>query len=159
MVSRVLRDTSVNLGPLVEGVGAGLIFIGAYIPWVLTFALFTTVAVRGVDTPYGRVLPLIPLMVLGLLAWRWYARRAWWVHLTIVALGIFTIVLLMMYVAEVRRNLLQAQESMNRPGQVLPGTVSIRFDVGIYLVVAGGAVMIIGGFLGMSQDRALPLQP
>ncbi len=149
-----------SLANLVEGAGAGLSFIGAYVPWVVTFAFIATVPVRGVDTPYGRLLTLIPLLVFGLLAWGWYARRARWVHPIIIALGTVTIVLAVAYTVGVKRNLAQAQQSIGRSlGQVLPGTVTVRFDVGLYLAVAGGAAMVIGGFLGMSQDRTSPPQP
>lgn len=138
---------------LVEGAGAALILIGAYVPWVVSFALFTTVPVRGVETPYGRVLPLIPLVALGLLAWRWYARRARWVHLPIMALGIATVALAIAYAVEVNRNLTRTQQSLERSGQVLPGAVRVNFDVGIYLSAAGGAAMVVGGALGVLQER------
>lgn len=147
------RDTSISLAGLLEGAGAVLIFIGAYVPWVVTFALFTGVPVRGVDTAHGRILPLIPLVAFALLAWRWYARRARWVHLGIIALGIGIVVLAMGYAVGVKRTLVRAQQSIARSGQALPGTVSVRFDVGIYLTAAGGAAMAIGGLVGISQDR------
>ena len=139
---------------LVEGAGAALMFIGAYVPWVVTFALFTSVPVRGVDTSYGRVLPLIPLFAVGLLAWRSYVRRARWVHLVIIVLGVLSITLATLYVIEVNRNLARAQQSLARSGQVLPGTVRVRFDVGIYLTGAGGAAMLIGGILGIRRERS-----
>ncbi|MGQ0551402.1 MAG: hypothetical protein ACT4PY_17215 [Armatimonadota bacterium] len=138
---------------LVEGAGAGLILIGAYVPWVVSFALFTSVAVRGVETTFGRALPLIPLAALGLLAWRWYARQARWVHLPIMALGIATMALTIAYAVQVNRNLTRTQQSLERSGQVLPGAVRVNFDVGIYLSAAGGAAMVIGGILGARQDR------
>lgn len=144
---------------LAEGAGAALTFIGAYSPWVVTFALFTSVPVRGVDVDYGRILPLIPLVALGLLAWRWYARRANWVHVVILALGIATLVFALGYAVQVRRNLAKATESIRRAGQV-PGAINVRFDIGMYLSVAGSAAMIGGGILGVSgnkqKDRAAP---
>ncbi len=138
---------------LVEGAGAALIFIGAYVPWVVSFALFTTVPVRGIETTYGRMLPIIPLVALGLVAWRWYVRRARWAHLAILVLGIVAVTLTLVYTVEVKRNLTRTQQSLARSGQVLPGTVRVDFDVGIYLTVAGGVAMFIGGILGLRQDR------
>ncbi|MGQ0571631.1 MAG: hypothetical protein ACT4P5_19180 [Armatimonadota bacterium] len=148
--------TAGGVAGLVEGAGAGLILIGAYVPWVVSFALFTSVPVRGVETPFGRVLPLIPLVALGLLAWRWYARKARWVHLPIMALGIATVALAIAYAVQVNRNLARTQQSLARSGQVLPGTVRVNFDVGIFLSAAGGAAMVIGGILGVRQDGAVP---
>jgi hypothetical protein len=142
-----------GIAGLVEGAGAGLTLIGAYVPWVVSFALFTTVPVRGVETAYGRVLPLIPLAALGLLAWRWYMRRARWVHLGIAGLGISTIMLTLLYAVEVKRNLVRAQESLARSGQMLPGSVRVDFDVGLYLTAAGGAAMLVGGILGLASER------
>lgn len=140
-------------GPLVEGAGAALIFIGAYVPWVVSFALFTSVPVRGIQTTYGRALPIISLVALGLLAWRWYVTRARWVHLAILALGVAAVTLALAYTVEVKRNLARTQQSLARSGQVLPGAVRVDFDVGIYLTVAGGVAMFIGGILGIRRDR------
>ncbi len=127
-----------DVAGLVEGAGAGLIFIGAYVPWVMTFAVFTSLPVRGVDTDYGRIVPLIPLLGLGLVAWRWYKGRTWWVHLFIVALGAFTIVLALLYTVGVKRTSTLAQESLAGSRLALPGAVRVRFDVGLYLTVTGG---------------------
>ncbi len=136
-----------------EGAGAGLAFIGAYVPWVVTFALFATVQVRGVNTPYGRILSLTPLVVFGLLAWRWYALRARWVHAPIIALGLSTMVLTAVYALDIHRNVARVQHSIARSAQTFPGAVRVRFDVGIYLSAAGGAAMVIGGLIGMREDR------
>ena len=138
---------------LLEGAGAGLIFIGAYVPWVVTFALLTSVPVRGIDTTYGRILPLVPLVALGLLAWRWYVGRARWVHLAIIALGMSMVIGTVVYAVEVKRNLTRAQQSLARSGPQIPGTLNVRFDAGIYLTAAGGAAMLTGGLLGTRQDR------
>ena len=152
-------DTGRDLVGLLEVGGGALLFIAAYSPWVQTFALFATVSVRGIDTTYGRLLPLIPLVAFGLLAWRWYARRGRWVHLVIITLGILTMALTLAYAVEVRRNVTRAQQSLARSvGQVFPGTVRARFDVGIYLAVAGGAAMLAGGLLGIGQDRPMRKQ-
>jgi len=141
-----------GLAALAEGAGAVLIFIGAYVPWVQTFALFTSVSVRGVkiDPTYGRLLPLIPLVALGLLAWRWYVGRGRWVHLAILVLGILTLALTLMYGVNVKRDLMRAQQSLARAGQ-LPGTVRVDLDVGFYITLAGGAMLAVGGFLGRRQ--------
>jgi hypothetical protein len=139
---------------LAEAAGAALVFIGAYVPWVMTFAFVATVSVRGVDTDYGRALPLLPLLALGMLAWRWYVRRARWVHLAVVVLGMAAIVLAVGFVITTKRGAANVQESLTRSvGPTLPGTVDVRFDAGIYLTVAGGAAMIVGGILGAGQDR------
>ncbi len=147
-----------GIAGLVEGAGTALTFIGAYVPWVQTFALFTTVSVRGVDTSYGRILPLIPLAALGLLAWQWYARRGRWVHFIISSLGMIVIGLALIYAVEVRRNLAQAQQSFARSGQLLPGSIRVGFDVGFYLTIAGGAVMLGGGLFGLRQDGPIEKQ-
>ncbi len=142
-----------SLAGLLEGAGAVGIFIAAYTPWVVTFAFFTFVPVRGIETPYGRIIALAPLVALGLLAWRWYIGRAWWIHVIIIILGICVAGLAIMYAIDARRNLVRAQQSLIRAGQVLPGTVRVNFDVGIYLTAAGAASMVAGGVLGFRQDR------
>lgn len=156
--SQLPPDRSLGVAALVEGAGAALIFIGAYVPWVQTFALFTTVSVRGVDTPYGRILPLIPPAALGLLAWRWYVRRARWVHVIISALGILVMGLVLVYAVQVKRNLARAQQSLARSDQLLPGSIRVGFDVGFYLTIAGGAVMVGGGLLGLRQEDSMRKQ-
>ena len=147
-----------GIAGLVEGAAAALVFIGAYVPWVHTFVLFTSVSVRGVDTRYGAILPLIPLVALGLLAWRWYARRARWAHLVVCALGVLVVVLALVYAVEVKRNLAQAQQSIARSGQLLPGSIRVGFDVGIYLTVTGGAAMVGGSLLGLRQESSIHKQ-
>ncbi len=146
-----------DVAGLMEAAGAALLFIGAYVPWVMTVAFVATVSVRGVDTDYARVLPLLPLLALGLLAWRWYARRARWIHLVVAVLGVAAIVLAAGFVVMTKRGAAHAQESLTQSvGPMLPGTVAVRFDIGIYLTVAGGAAMIVGGILGAGQDRPAP---
>lgn len=142
----------VRVSGLLEVAGAALVFIGAYVPWAVTTALLADVPVRGVDTDYGRVLPLLPLAALGLLAWSWYVRRAPWVHALVVALGAVLLVLALVYALQVKRNLTRAQESLFRSGQ-FPGTVDVRFDVGMYLTAAGAASLIAGGALGTREHR------
>ncbi len=153
--SQVASSGSLGVAGVVEGAGAGLIFIGAYVPWVVTFVLVTTVSVRGVDTDYGRILTLIPLLALGLLAWRWYARRGRWVHVGIIALGILAIALALVYAVGVKRNLSRVQQSLARAGPMLPGNYRVGFDLGLYLTLAGGAAMVGGGALELHQDQAL----
>ncbi len=157
--SQVALSGSLGVAGVVEGAGAGLIFIGAYAPWVVTFVLVTTVPVRGVDTEYGRILPLIPLVAFGLLALRWYARRGRWLHVGIIALGILAISLALVYAVGVKRNLSRVQQSLARAGPMLPGTFRVGFDLGLYLTLAGGAAMVGGGVLGLRKDQPpLPRQ-
>lgn len=151
------KTTRAETARLVEAAGAGLILIGAYVPWVVSFALFTSVPVRGVETTFGRVVPLIPLAAFALLAWRWYARRAPWIHVAVAGLGVATIALVLAYAVEVKRNLVRAQESLASSGQVLPGSVRVDFDVGLYLTAAGGAAMLLGGILGIASERSTRL--
>lgn len=141
-----------RLSPLIEGTGAGLIFISAYVPWVTTLALVSSIPVRGIDTDYGRVVVLIPLVVVTLLAWRWYTRDARWVHAAIAAVGIFLIALTVAYAVQVQRNLEGARESIARAGQ-FPGTVDVRLDIGMYLAGTGSVAMIGGGLLGLFSGR------
>ncbi len=150
---------SPDTAALVVGAGAALIFIGAYVPWVQTFALFTSVSVRGVkiDPTYGRLLPLIPLVALGLLAWRWYTKRGRWVHMTILVLGILTLALTLTYGVKVKRDLMRAQQSLARAGQ-LPGTVRVDLDVGFYITLAGGAMLAVGGLLGRRRGGPSGIQ-
>ncbi len=150
---RISLSRESGAGALMEGVGAGLAFIGAYVPWVVTFALFATVPVRGVDTPYARILSVVPLIAFGLLAWRWYALRARWVHVPIIILGLSTMVLTAVYALDVHRNAARAQQSIARSAQTFPGMVRVQFDIGIYLSAAGGAAMVIGGLIGLREDR------
>ena len=148
------RRARAETARLVEGAGAGLILIGAYVPWVVTFALFTSVPVRGVETTFGRVVPLIPLAGFALLAWRWYVRRAPWVHVAVAGLGIAAIALVLAYAVEIKRNLVRAERSLAKSGQVLPGSVRVDFDVGLYLTAVGGAAMLVGGILGLASERS-----
>ena len=146
-----------GLGALVEGTGAILVFVGAYAPWAGTFFLFASTLERGVDatclmTSCRHVLPLVPLVTLGLLAWGWYIGRTKWVHLVILILGVLTLALSANYVVTLKRNVLRAEQSLARAGQ-LPGTVRVVLDVGFYLTVAGGVAMVAGGLLGRRQDR------
>ena len=146
-----------DVAGLTEAAGAALVFIGAYVPWVMTVAFVATVSVRGVDTDYARVLPILPLLALGLLAWRWYVRRARWIHLVVAVLGVAAIVMAGRFVVMTQRGAAHAQQSLTQSvGPLLPGTVAVRFDIGIYLTVAGGAAMIVGGILGARQDRRAP---
>lgn len=82
-----------NLPALLEGGGAALIFIGAFVPWVVTVALVASVPVRGVKRPLGVFSLSSHLRRSGLLAWRWYTPRARWVHLVIALLGASAIAL------------------------------------------------------------------
>jgi len=142
-----------DVAGLAEAAGALLVFVGAYVPWVMTFAFVATVSVRGVDTDYGRVLPLLPLLALGMLAWRWYVRKARWVHLAVTVLGMAAIVIAVAFVVTTKRGAANAREPLARSGgSTLPGTVDVRFDVGIYLTVASGTTLIAGGILGAGQD-------
>lgn len=159
MNAKILRapvNTTRGAATLVEGAGAVLIFIGAYVPWVVTTALITLVPVRGIDTHYGRFLPLISLVALGLLAWRWYVRRARWVHAIILGLGILAVALMVTYVVGVKRDLARVEQSIARSlGQAFPGTIQVKFDAGIYLTAAGGAAMFVGSLIGTAEDRML----
>lgn len=149
-----LWTRDLDIAGLTESAGAVLLFIGAYVPWVITFALVATVSVRGVDTDYGRTLPLLPLFALGLLAWRWYIRRACWVHPVVAVLGMAAIALATWFVVQTNQGAANAQEFLTRSvGSTLPGTVGVRFDVGIYLTVTGGAAMIAGGVIGVVHDH------
>lgn len=141
-----------SLSTLIEGAGAGLIFISAYVPWVTTLALVASVPVRGIDTDYGRIVVLIPLAVYALMAWRWYARDARWVHAAIAALGILLIALTVGYAVRVQRNLERARESIAREGQI-PGAVDLRFDIGMYLAGSGCVALTGGGLFGLVSSR------
>lgn len=149
MSARHERETAT----LVEAIGAGGLLIAAYTPWVVTSALFMTVPVRGVDTSYGRMLVLVPLTAFGLLAWRWYARRARWVHVAIAVLGLITGALVATYAVQVKENVARAQQSLTRSGQAFPGTVQVTFDMGSYLAVASALALLVGGILGIREDN------
>ncbi len=141
-------DERLSLPEFLQGAGAALVFIGAYVPWVVTTALITSVPVRGADTEYGRILALIPLAAAGLLAWRWYMGGSRSVHLAVAACGVVIVALGLIYATGVSRNLARTQQSLARSGLTLPGTVSVRFDVGFYLSLIGGAAMAAGGAMG-----------
>ena len=149
MSARHKRETAT----LVEAIGAGGLLIAAYSPWVVTSALFMTVPVRGVDTTYGRMLALVPLTAFGLLAWRWYARRARWVHIGVAVLGLLAAALVPVYAIQIKGNVTKAQRSLTQSGQALPGTVQVRFDLGLYLTVASGVAMLVGGILGVRENN------
>lgn len=140
------------LAPTLEGAGAVIVFIGAYAPWVVTVALLTPIHVRGVDTDFGRILPPIPLLGLGVLAWRWYTRRSRGAHLAFIALGVLTLALALFYANGVKHSLAQAQQSLSRSGG-LPGAVTVRLDLGMYLTIIGATAMLAGGALGSAPEK------
>lgn len=163
MSTHFAADRQWELAALAEGAGAILILIGAYSPWARTFVLFTSASERGVDatclvTTCRHVLPLIPLIVLGLLAWCWYVRRAVRAHLVILALGAVTMALALAYVIGLQTRLARAEQSLSQAGQ-LPGTVRVALDIGFYLTVAGGGAIAAGGLLGSKKDRPSLMKP
>jgi hypothetical protein len=134
--------------------GAGLILIGAFVPWIQSHALFLTVPVRGIETDYGRLFPAIALAVLAILACQWSLGWRKWAHSLILVLGLVAIVVAVLYGLQVQQRVHRvAEANRDKPGVplVLSGGVafSMEFDVGYYATVLGAGSLLAGAVVGL----------
>jgi hypothetical protein len=139
-------------------VGAGLILIGAFIPWVQSHALFLTVPVRGIETDYGRVFPSIALAVFAILAYQWSWGWRKWAHSLILLLGLVAIIVAALYGAQVQQRVRRvADANRDKPGLplVLSGRAafSVEFDVGYYATLLGAGSLLAGAVSSLRRSR------
>ncbi len=149
------RPSPPQLAVALQLAGAGLILIGAFVPWVRSQAFFLVIPVRGVETDYGRILPFLALGVYAVLAYQWsYGWRRWpaWIVLCI---GVSAVAVGLFYSVQVRHRVSRLEvETKNQPGVplVIGGgpAFSVAFDVGFYLSLLGG-LGLVGGAIGELQ--------
>lgn len=137
-------------------VGAGLILIGVFSPWIQSHALFLTVSVRGTETDYGRLFPAIALAVFAILAYEWSLGWRKWAHGVILLLGMIAMTVAVMYGVQVTQRVHRIAETPpNRPGAplVLSGRAafSVEFDIGYYATLSGAGGMLVGAVMGLRQ--------
>ncbi len=138
--------------------GAGLILIGAFIPWVQSHALFLTVPVRGAETDYGRLFPAIALVVLALLAYQWSFGWFRWAHGVMLLLGVVALAVAVVYAVQVTQRVdriaKSAQEQLGSP-LTLSGESPFRveFDIGYYLTLLGACGLVAGAVMGLRGHR------
>ncbi len=141
-----------------EFAGAGLILVGAFVPWVRSHAFFLTIPVNGVQTDYGRMFPFVALSVFGLLAYQWSFGWRRWVPGAALLLAIAAIVFVVLYGVQVKDRVGRISESVQQqPGGplVLSGgrAFSVEFDVGYYLTLLGAGTVVVGAALDLTATR------
>lgn len=137
--------------------GAGLILIGAFIPWVQSHALFLTVPVRGAETDYGRIFPGIALAVFAILAIQWSFGWRKWAHGVILLLGVVAITIAVLYGVQVTQRVHRiAETTPSQPAAplVLSGQAmfSVEFDIGYYATLIGAGSLLAGAVIGLRHS-------
>jgi len=138
--------------------GAGLILIGAFVPWVRSHALFLTIPVRGAETDYGRLFPIIALVVAALLACQWSFGWWRWAQGVVLLFGVVALTVAIVYAVQVTHRVQRiAKNARDQPGAPLVlagGTLfSIEFDVGYYLTLLGAGGLVVGAVAGLRGQR------
>jgi len=136
--------------------GAGLILIGAFVPWVRSHALFLTLPVRGAETEYGRLFPAVALVVFILIAYQWAVRWHRWMHTVVLGLGILALLIAVIYAVQVtqrvRRIDTEARQKPATPLVLGSGRMfSVEFDVGYYLTLLGSGALVAGAASGLRR--------
>jgi hypothetical protein len=145
-----------------ESAGAGLILVGAFVPWVRSHALFLTIPVNGVQTDYGRIFPFIALSILALLAYQWSYGWRRWAPGAVLLLAIAAIVLAVLYGVQIKHRVGRISESAQHQLEtplVLSGgrAFSVEFDTGYYLTLVGAGGVIVGTVLDLKASlREVP---
>jgi len=134
--------------------GAGLILIGAFVPWVRSHAIFLTVPVRGVETDYGLLFPGVALFVAALLAYQWSFRWHRWMHAVVFGLGILALAVAVVYGVQVTQRVSRIETAARQQAttpMVLGGgrMFSVEFDVGYYLTLVGAGGLLAGSVAGL----------
>jgi hypothetical protein len=139
--------------------GAGLMLLGAFIPWVQSHALFMTIPVRGAQTDYGRLFPAIALVVLAVVAYHWSLGWRKWAHGFILLLGLVAVIVAALYGVQVTQRVHRVAEA-NREGPDAPlmlgggrPAFSVEFDVGYYVTLIGAGGLIAGSIMGLRCSR------
>ncbi len=144
------------VAPSLYLVGAGLMLIGAFVPWVQSHALFMTIPVRGAETDYGRLFPAIALVVLAVVAYHWSLGWRRWAHGLILLLGLVAVIVAVVYGLQVTQRVHRvAEANRDKPGAPLVlggrGAFSMEFDVGYYMTLLGAGSLIAGGVSGLRR--------
>jgi len=143
---------------LVQLAGAGLMLLGAFIPWIQSHALFMTIPIRGAETDYGRLFPAIALVVLAVVAYPWSLGWRKWAHGLILLLGLVAVIVAVLYGAQVTQRVHRVAEA-NREGPDAPLVLggrpafSVEFDVGYYVTLGGAGSLIAGAIMGLRCSR------
>ncbi len=146
------------IAPSLYLVGAGLMLIGAFAPWIQSHALFMTIPIRGAATDYGRLFPAIALVVLSVAAYHWSLGWRKWAHGLILLLGLVAVTVAVLYGVQVTQRVHRVAEA-NREGPDAPlvlGTrpaFSVEFDVGYYVTLVGAGSLIAGAIMGLRGSR------
>ncbi len=153
--SKGIRPPSPVAPPLYL-VGAGLMLIGAFVPWIRSHALFMTIPVRGAETDYGRLFPATALVVLVVVAYHWSLGWRKWAHGLILLLGLVAAIVAVVYGLQVTQRVHRVAEvNRDKPGAplVLGGRAafSMEFDVGYYVTLVGAGSLIVGGVSGLRR--------
>jgi len=138
--------------------GAGLILIGAFVPWIQSHALFLTVSVRGIETDYGRAFPSVALGVFAVLAYEWSLGWRKWGHSLILLLGLVAMIVALLYGVQVQQRVRRvAAANRDKPGipLILSGRAafSVEFDVGYYATLLGAGSLLAGAVSGLRRPR------
>ena len=144
------------VAPSLYLVGAGLMLLGAFVPWIQSHALFMTIPVRGAETDYGRLFPAIALVALAVVAYHWSLGWKKWAHGLILLLGVVAVVVAVVYGLQVTQRVHRvAEANRDKPGAplVLGGRAafSVDFDVGYYMTLLGAGSLLAGGVSGLRR--------
>jgi len=153
------RQPGSQAAALVQLAGAGLMLLGAFIPWIQSHALFMTIPIRGAETDYGRLFPAIALVALAVVAYHWSLRWRKWAHGLILLLGLVAVIVAVVYGVQVTQRVHRvAEANRDRPDAplVLGGgrpAFSVEFDVGYYVTLVGAGGLIAGAIMGLRCSR------
>jgi len=156
--TKASRPSPPQLAVTLQLAGAGLILIGAFVPWVRSQAFFLVISVRGVETDYGQILPFLALGVCALLAYQWsYGWRRWPANI-VLAIGVVTVAVGVFYGVQVQRSAIRLNvETKNQPEApiVIGGgqLFNVSFDVGYYLSLLGGLALVVGAIGELQGTR------
>jgi hypothetical protein len=144
------------VAPSLYLVGAGLMLLGAFVPWIQSHALFMTIPVRGAETDYGRLFPAIALVVLAAVAYNWSLGWKRWAHGLILLLGVVAVIVAVVYGLQVTQRVHRvAEANRDKPGAPLvlggPAAFSMEFDVGYYMTLLGAGSLLVGGISGLRR--------
>jgi hypothetical protein len=152
------RHEGPQAAALVQLAGAGLMLLGAFIPWIQSHALFMTIPIRGAETDYGRLFPAIALVVLAVVAHHWSSGWREWAHGLILLLGLIAVIVAVLYGVQVTQRVHRvAEANRDRPDAPLilgaRPAFSVEFDVGYYVTLVGAGGLIAGAIMGLRCSR------
>ncbi len=156
--TKTTRTSPPQLAVALQLAGAGLILIGAFVPWVRSQAFFLVIPVRGVETDYGQILPFLALGVYALLAYQWSFGWRRWPAGVVLSIGICAVAVGLFYGVQVQRSAIRLNvETKNQPEAplVIGGgpLFNVTFDVGYYLSLLGGLGLVVGAIGELQGTR------